>query len=89
MMVTLTARARCGLCGFIRRGFMFPEMRINKRSMRSHGVHLVMFKDRCDECGTISGTRPLGLVWILDPESAEKVRVYRLRRWPELAQEAA
>ena len=86
MMVTLIARDPCGVCGFLRRGFSFPTVRINKRSMRSHGVTITVYPGRCEECRAISGVPP-SLWWELEPESAAKVEAYRLKRWPELAAE--
>jgi hypothetical protein len=85
-MVTLTTRDPCGVCGFIRKGFSFPMIRINKRSMRSHGTTLTALPGGCTECGAYVGSAPR-LRWVLDPESAAEVEACRLRRWPELASE--
>jgi hypothetical protein len=85
-MVTLVTRDPCW-CGYLREGLLFPTVRINKRSMRSHGVNLGVYPGRCEECGRDTSCDPTRLVWRLDPDSAAKVRAYRLRRWPELAGE--
>lgn len=87
-MVTLVAHDPCGLCGYVREAFMFPSMRINKRSMRSQGTHLVMWFGRCRECNVDTGSPPT-VQWQLDQASAVKVEAYRLRRWPELSRETA
>lgn len=91
-MVTMVSSDPCGVCGYIRKGFMFPSMRINKRSMRpmrSTGVvALAVRPGRCPECWTDSGSSP-SLRWVLDPASAVEVEAYRLKRWPELAAEKA
>lgn len=84
MNIVLVTRDPCGVCGYHRKGFMFPSMRINKRSMRSVGRHLVVLPGRCEECGMDTGLSRPPLRWQMDSESAEKVWEYRLRRWPEL-----
>lgn len=88
MIVTFETCDPCGLCGYLRKGFMFPTVRINKRSMRSHGTTLSVLPGRCEECRFSSGQSPR-LRWVLDPESAREVEAYRLRRWPELVGEVA
>lgn len=88
MYVTLLTRDPCGICGYLRRGFMFSSVRVNKRSMRTVGTNLVVAPGRCEECGRISGL-PSILHWQVDPADAAKIQAYRLRRWPELATEHA
>jgi len=88
VMVTLVSTDACGVCGYIRTAFMFPTMRVNKRSMRSHGTHLALGFGRCRECGAVTGAPP-STRWLLDPKSAAEVEAYRLKLWPELAGELA
>jgi hypothetical protein len=86
MMITLVSQSPCGLCGFVREGFMVSTVRINKRSMRSHGTNLTFLPTKCQECGWVSPWPPRFIVRP-KPDDAEKITAYRLRRWPELAAE--
>lgn len=88
MTITFLTTDPCGVCGYHRHGVRVVSMRVNKRSMRSTGDSLVMLPYRCRECGRVTGIA-VELAWRLSPESAAKVRAYRLRRWPELTEEAA
>lgn len=88
MMITLLTQSPCGLCGYVRGGFMVSTVRINKRSMRSYGSNLSMVPGMCQECGFVSPWPPR-LVMRAAPDDAVKIDAYRLRKWPELADERA
>ncbi len=83
MTLTFLTSDPCGVCGYHRHGVMVVSMRVNKRSMRSTGTSLCFVLQRCRECNCVT---PLLTEqrWRLDPDSAEMVQAYRLRRWPEL-----
>lgn len=87
MTVTLEARMPCTVCGYRLRVIITGSARVNKRSLRLS--HTLSASDReCPECG-----EPVWqIAWDrarLRPEDAAKVEAYRLRKWPELAREAA
>lgn len=85
MNLTLEARYGCLLCGCQLKSWSFPSgARVNKRSIRLHPAFIMGAYGDCPECGTVT-VEPLGVRFRLDPESAEKVREYRARRWPDLA----
>lgn len=88
MFVTMIQTDPCGVCGYVRKGYLFPTVRVNKRSIRSvRGTTIRVTLDRCRECGSVTGMPPVDR-WRLLPEDAAKVDAYRLKRWPELAEEA-
>lgn len=88
-MVTLVSRSRCLLCGYLLESWAFPSAQVNKRSIRITGPSLSCGPLRdCPECETPSAEE-VRARYRLTPESVAEVEAYRVRRWPELAQEAA
>lgn len=83
MTLTFITHDPCGVCGYGRKGIRVVPMRINKRSMRSTGDSLVILPSHCQECGHVTPLLDVQ-TWRLAPDSAAKVRAYRLQRWPEL-----
>lgn len=86
MMITLLVHDRCGLCGFVREGFMISTVRVNKRSMRSYGTNLSVLPGQCRECLWVSPWAPR-VTLRPTPDDLNKINAYRLRKWPELASE--
>lgn len=91
VMVMLEARSPCWLCGHFYRVLRFSEVRVNKASLRERGASLVAAGEHfCPECGERNAGELIPVSrYRLRPEDAAKVEAYRLRRWPELAREAA
>jgi predicted Zn-ribbon and HTH transcriptional regulator len=88
MMISLIARDPCGLCGYVREGFMVATVRINKRSMRTHGNNLSLFPGECRECRWVAPW-PAKVKLCPTADDAAKINAYRLRKWPELARETS
>lgn len=89
MLVAMQGRAPCLICGYrLRFVYTAATERIGKRSLRVRaGLGAGEFW-RCPECGSHTGLSPLRFDQLrLDPPSVAAVNAYRLRRWPELAQE--
>ena len=84
MMVTLWSATPCLLCAYRIRVLMTASVRVNKRSMRTTGMLLGGLQyGQCPECGEPCRAASLAprSPYVLDAESAEKVREYRLKRW--------
>lgn len=94
MMVTLTARSPCWLCGYQFKVIRISSVRINKRSLREHGTSIVAVgpvaakgfplpHGKCPECGErdTAGSIPVS-AYRLSPEDGRAVAEYRARRWP-------
>ena len=89
MIVTLEARTPCILCGYLLKSWSFPTARVNKRSLRITGPSITCGPLRqCPECGTPAADE-VRTRYRLTAKSEAEVAAYRLRRWPELAREAA
>lgn len=86
-MVALEARYPCSPCGYQLRLLMTAQAVVNKRSTRLK-TFIGVAPGPCPECGsrTPPPSRP---AYTLTGDSAARVQAYRLRRWPELAQEVA
>jgi hypothetical protein len=91
VFVALLASTPCHLCGFRHQVIRFSDVRVNKYSLRERGVSLVSVGARfCPECGERNTGELVPVsAYRLAPEDAVKVAEYRLRKWPELAKEAA
>jgi hypothetical protein len=88
MFVALSAPVPCLICGCRLHAVMVGTARINKRSMRFTAT-LGATAEPCPECGTRSDAMPPYSAFQPVPEHADAIRVYRLRRWPEIVGEAA
>ena len=90
MFVMLEARTSCHLCGYNHRVLRFSTVRVNKHSLREQGTSLVSAGAHfCPECGERNAGELMPVsAYQLAPDDAAKVAAYRLRKWPELAQEA-
>lgn len=89
MIITLEARSPCPVCGCQLASYAFPDVRVNKRSIRARrGGYLWVGPDDCPECGftarraaqSYPATR-----WLPDAGSLADIAAYRARRWPEMA----
>ena len=90
MFVTLVGHTPCLLCGYRLRAFVFDTFRINKRTLRKSGKGLALTAvgRHCPECGTPNHHTPPLRAYRPTAEDTAKIRAYRLRRWPELAEES-
>jgi len=91
-MITVIARSRCALCGYLLSSYAFPSVRVNRRSIRQlPGTYLTAYPGPCPECGTGShGSPPAPYVaesftaspWRIDAKSWAEVLAYRAKKWP-------
>jgi len=86
MDVTFESRIPCIICGYRMRVLRCATARINKRSMRAK-TYLAWVPRWCDECGAKNLDDLVREVVTLHPDSQAKIAAYRLKRWPELAEE--
>jgi len=92
-MITVVARSRCALCGYLLSSLAFPSVRVNRRSIRQlPGAYLWCAPPGCPECNTStfgSGVyAPLAREsytaspWRPDAKSWAEIEAYRAERWP-------
>lgn len=79
MNVFLGLRAPCALCGCRLRGFWSVRVRVNKASLVTTGVGLVVADRACPECG-FAAMDPPARSWALDADSADRVAAARARK---------
>lgn len=89
MFVAFETRVTCLLCGYRMRCLWMDYVRVNKRSMRKTGggPAITWIERRCTECRWPSPTSMPVTRYVPTPVDAAKIRAYRLRRWPQLAEE--
>jgi len=52
MMITVVAKSRCPVCGYLLSSLAFPSVRVNRRSIRQlPGTYLTCYPPPCPECG--------------------------------------
>lgn len=84
MFVTFLARTPRFTCGYLHKVLRMTDVRVNKCSLREHGVALIAAGLRaCPECGAPNAGDLVPVSgWALHPKDAAKVAAYRERRWP-------